>query len=419
MAVAKKKKKTLSVCGACVYLPRQSIGIVCVSVRRRDLESILWRLRAERGKSMAFRSIFDLAAIRAEFEDAGISNTFIPTIWKYALQNPNSEAHEVPSLPSSAYPLLRSKFKFMTSALASAVDSKDKATTKLLIKLQNGSYVEAVIMRYDSRLGIYDGKPRPGGQRSTLCISSQVGCKMGCKFCATGSMGFKSNLSSGEIVEQLGMGEPLNNYAAVVEAIQVGIVNAISKLHDDLPNVNLAVSLHAPVQDIRCQIMPAARAFPLEKLMDALQIYQKKSQNKIFIEYIMLDGVNDEEQHAQQLGKLLETLQVVVNLIPFNPIGSLSCFAPSKDHNVKRFQKILRGIYNIRTTIRQQMGQDISGACGQLVVNLSEQRSVGGASLLTDIEDLRIRANFVSRLYASYIHSRGIAAAAAVVSTKY
>lgn len=372
---------------------------------------------------MAFRSIFDLGAIKNEFQDAGISPQFIPIIWKHVLQNPNSQAHDTPSLPSAAYPLLISKFRSTTSTLASAVESKDRVTTKLLIKLQNGSSVEAVIMKYDTRLGTYDGKPRSGGQRSTLCISSQVGCKMGCKFCATGSMGFKSNLSSGEIVEQLihafsfscirnvvfmGMGEPLNNYASVVEAIQimtgvpfqlspkkitistVGIIHSINKLHDDLPNVNLAISLHAPVQDIRCQIMPAARAFPLERLMDALQAYQTKSQQKIFIEYIMLDGVNDEEQHAHQLGKLLDTLKVVVNLIPFNPIGSLSTFTTSTEQNVKRFQRILRSIHNIRTTVRREMGQDISGACGQLVLNLSQQRSVGGASLLTDIEDLRI-----------------------------
>ncbi|RVW25722.1 Dual-specificity RNA methyltransferase RlmN [Vitis vinifera] len=222
-------------------------------------------------------------------------------------------------------------------------------------------FVEAVIMRYDTRLGKYGGKPRPGGPRSTLCISSQVGCKMGCKFCATGSMGFKSNLSSGEIVEQLvhashfsqirnvvfmGMGEPLNNYSALVEAIHimqgspfqlspkkitistVGIIHAINKLQSDLPNLNLAVSLHAPVQDIRCQIMPAARAFPLEKLMDALQTYQTNSGQKIFIEYIMLDEVNDEEQHAHQLGKLLETFQVVRSIFQITACrnSASSCF---------------------------------------------------------------------------------------------
>ncbi|KAF9665936.1 hypothetical protein SADUNF_Sadunf16G0177000 [Salix dunnii] len=363
---------------------------------------------------------------QAEFEKAGINTHFIPFIWKYVIKNPNCEWDEIPDLPSAAYSLLRSKFKTFTSSVDSVINSNDGVTTKLLVKLQNGAFVEAVIMRYDTRLGKYGGKPRPGGPRSTLCISSQVGCKMGCKFCATGSMGFKNNLSSGEIVEQLvhasclsqirnvvfmGMGEPLNNYSALVEAVRVmsgapfqlspkritvstvGIIHAINKLHKDLPGLNLAVSLHAPVQDVRCQIMPAARAFPLEKLMDALQVYQKNRQSltslikqKIFIEYIMLDGVNDEEHHAHQLGKLLETFDVVVNLIPFNPIGSLSQFRTSSEEKVLRFQKILRGVNNIRTTIRKQMGQDISGACGQLVVNSLDEKPTNQG--VTDIEDL-------------------------------
>ncbi|KAL4615240.1 hypothetical protein ACB092_07G109400 [Castanea dentata] len=380
---------------------------------------------------MSMKSIFDAKEVRSEFEKASIKPSFIPLIWKHVIthhQNPNAittaiDWCEIPSLPSAAYSLLASKFKPLTSTLHSLHRSSDGITTKLLIKLQNGSFVEAVVMKYDTRLGKYDGKPRPGGPRSTLCVSSQVGCKMGCRFCATGSMGFKNNLSSGEIVEQLvhasrvdsirnvvfmGMGEPLNNYAALVDAIRVmlgspfqlspkritvstvGIVHAINKLHNDLPGLNLAVSLHAPVQDIRCQIMPAARAFPLEKLMDALQQYQKISQQKIMIEYIMLDGVNDGEQHAHLLGKLLETFQVIVNLIPFNPVGTLSQFRTSSEEGVLRFQKILRGTYNIRTTVRKQMGQDISGACGQLVVNLPDMKSIGNSSLLADIEDLHL-----------------------------
>ncbi|KAL0356920.1 UNVERIFIED_CONTAM: Dual-specificity RNA methyltransferase RlmN [Sesamum calycinum] len=372
---------------------------------------------------MAYKSVFDASAIKSEFQSAGVNPNFVPLVWKHVLQNPHCRWDEIPSLPSAAYTLLNSKFKPCTSTLHSAENSSDGVTTKLLIKLQNEEFVEAVIMRYDTRLGKYDGKPRPGGPRSTLCISSQVGCKMGCKFCATGSMGFKSNLSSGEILEQLvhasrisairnvvfmGMGEPLNNYSAVVEAIRVmtappfqlspkkitvstvGVIHAISKLQRDVPNLNLAVSLHAPVQDIRCQIMPAARAFPLERLMNTLREYQTSSQQKIFIEYIMLDGVNDEEQHAHLLGKLLETFQVVVNLIPFNPIGSLSSYKTSSDEKVTIFQRTLRGTYNIRTTVRKQMGQDISGACGQLVVNKLDKRSPSSADHLTDIEDLHI-----------------------------
>ncbi|XP_061354550.1 uncharacterized protein LOC133299130 [Gastrolobium bilobum] len=377
---------------------------------------------------MRIRSVFDGGDMRREFEKSGIDPKFLPLIWKHVILNLKQNGEwdwekHVPSLPSSAYSLLRSNFKNpLSSSLHSVFHSSDNLTSKLLIKLHNGAFVEAVIMRYDTRLGKYGGKPRPGGLRATLCISSQVGCKMGCKFCATGSMGFKNNLSSGEIVEQLvhasslsqirnvvfmGMGEPLNNYSAVVESVRVmtglpfqlslkritistvGIIHAINKLHNDLPGLNLAVSLHAPAQDIRCQIMPAARAFPLEKLMDSLQEYQMKSLQKILIEYIMLDGVNDEEQHAHQLGKLLETFQVVVNLIPFNPIGTLSQFKPTSEEKVSKFQKILRGTYNIRTTVRKQMGQDISGACGQLVVNLPD-KSLGNADPLTDIEDLVI-----------------------------
>uniref|UniRef100_A0A453IPP1 Ribosomal RNA large subunit methyltransferase N n=1 Tax=Aegilops tauschii subsp. strangulata TaxID=200361 RepID=A0A453IPP1_AEGTS len=110
----------------------------------------------------------------------------------------------------------------------------------------------------------------------------------------------------------------------------------------------------------------------------------------IFIEYIMLDGVNDQEEHAHKLGKLLENFKAVVNLIPFNPIGSASTFKTSSDQSIKKFQKVLRGIYSIRTTVRQEMGQDIAGACGQLVVSLPDERSAGGATLLSDIEDLRI-----------------------------
>ncbi|XP_010556013.1 PREDICTED: uncharacterized protein LOC104825385 [Tarenaya hassleriana] len=373
---------------------------------------------------MKIKSVFDVSEIKSELESAGINPNFAYPIWKYVIRNPNCVWDEIPSLPSPAYSLLHSKFKPLTSSLHSLFHSTDGATSKLLIKLQSGALVEAVIMRYDTRLGKYRGNPRLGGLRSTLCISSQVGCKMGCKFCATGTMGFKNHLTSGEILEQLvhasrlsdirnvvfmGMGEPLNNYSAVVDAVRVmtrppfqlspkritistvGVVHAISKLHNDLPGINLAVSLHAPVQDIRCQIMPAARAFPLEKLMDALRAFQKNSQQKIFIEYIMLDGVNDEEQHARQLGELLKTFEVVVNLIPFNPIGSSSQFRTSSEEKVSSFQRILRETYNIRTTIRKQMGQDISGACGQLVVNQPDSnKPPRSVELITDIEDLHL-----------------------------
>ncbi|ONH91927.1 hypothetical protein PRUPE_8G144200 [Prunus persica] len=244
--------------------------------------------------TMSFRSIFDAGELKSELEKSGVKPSFMPYIWKQVIQNPDAQLDQIPSLPSAAYPLLTSKFKTLTSCVHSAMDSSDQLTTKLLIKLQ-------------------------------------VGCKMGCTFCATGSMGFKSNLTSGEIVEQLvhasrispirnvvfmGMGEPLNNYGALVEAIHV---------------------MTGP-------------PFHL-------------SPKKI-------------------------TVSTVVNLIPFNPIGDLSKFSTSNEEKVSSFQKILRGTYGIRTTVRKEMGQDISGACGQLVVNKS---SIENTVLLTDIEDLQVR----------------------------
>ncbi|CAH2053289.1 unnamed protein product [Thlaspi arvense] len=367
---------------------------------------------------MKLKSVFDASEIRSEFESAGINPNFVIPIWKYVIQNPDCVWDEIPSLPSAAYTLLHSKFKTLTSSLHSLFHSSDGTTSKLLIKLQNGAFVEAVIMRYDTRLGMCGGKPRPGGVRSTLCISSQVGCKMGCTFCATGSMGFKSNLTSGEIVEQLvhasrladirnivfmGMGEPLNNYNGVVEAVRVmlkqpfqlspkritistvGVIHAINKLHNDLPGVSLAVSLHAPVQEIRCQIMPAARAFPLQKLMDALQAFQKNS-GKVFDFLILQEFLGLSDGNSVPF-----FFNQVINLIPFNPIGSTSQFKTSTKQSVSSFQKILRETYKIRTTIRKEMGQDISGACGQLVVNQPDsKRPPGTVEPLRDIEDLHL-----------------------------
>ncbi|GLJ06972.1 hypothetical protein SUGI_0054400 [Cryptomeria japonica] len=373
-------------------------------------------------------SVFEEAVIRQQFEQRGINLKLISLIWKYLAVHENVEAYEVPGLSKAACDVLRTNFKSTTSTVKATVKSADQSTTKLLIQLQNGSFVETVIMSYDSRLGTYAGRQRPGGPRATLCVSSQVGCKMGCTFCATGSMGFKSNLSAGEIVEQLvhasrllqirnvvfmGMGEPLNNYNSVVEAIRsmtgqcfqiaprhitistVGVIPRINSLKYDLPNVNLAVSLHAPLQEVRCQIMPAARAYPLRKLMDTLRSYQEHCKRKIFIEYIMLDGINDQEDQAHQLGTLLEEREVVVNLIPFNPIGSISKFSSSTKENIELFQKVLRNVYNIRTTVRQEMGQDISGACGQLLVKFSGENSINmeygrQSEGIPDIEDLSL-----------------------------
>nr|XP_024393400.1 uncharacterized protein LOC112290851 isoform X2 [Physcomitrium patens]XP_024393401.1 uncharacterized protein LOC112290851 isoform X2 [Physcomitrium patens] len=312
--------------------------------------------------------------------------------------------------------MIKEKFKTLTSQVKDQETSADGTTTKLLIQLQGGQSVEAVIMRHDAGAGKYAGGPRQGGSRATLCVSSQVGCQMGCTFCATGTMGLKGNLSAGEIVEQLvhasqvtpirnivfmGMGEPLNNYKSVVEGIQimtgrcfglspshitvstVGVIPRILSIANDLPGVNLALSLHAPTQELRCQIVPTAKAYPLHKLMAALNSYQTISRRRVLVEYVMLAGINDSDEVAHQLGTLLKDHNVTLNLIPYNPATS-SDYKPTSQEDLTRFQKILRGVHGVRTTIRQEMGQDIAGACGQLVISQSVKQS----PKLTDIEDM-------------------------------
>jgi adenine C2-methylase RlmN of 23S rRNA A2503 and tRNA A37 len=272
-----------------------------------------------------------------------------------------------------------------------------------------------------------------GGHRNTLCVSSEVGCQMGCTFCATGTMGLTADLTTGEIVEQLvhatrmapirnvvfmGMGEPLNNYAAVLSAVQlmthpqafalrrrsvtvstVGVIPRITQLAQDLPGVSLALSLHAPNQELRAKIVPSARAYKLDRLMDTIDNYQKETQQRVFIEYVMLGpDFNCLEEHAHELGELLRGRDVVVNLIPWNPILSPGMdFKAPVTGATAAFQRILKEEYGLPSTLRQEKGQDVSAACGQLVLEHggrgggTNNISGGGCSGkgVADVEDLK------------------------------
>ncbi len=274
-----------------------------------------------------------------------------------------------------------------------------------------------------------------GGHRNTLCVSSEVGCQMGCTFCATGTMGLTADLTAGEIVEQLvhatrmapirnivfmGMGEPLNNYAAVLSAVQlmthpqafalrrrcvtvstVGVIPRITQLATDLPGVSLALSLHAPNQELRAKIVPSARAYKLDRLMETIEKYQKDTQQRVFIEYVMLGpDFNCLEEHARELGELLRGRDVVVNLIPWNPILSpgMDFKAPIAGATAA-FQKILKEEYGLPSTLRQEKGQDVAAACGQLVlehggrggsgINSNSGGCSGSGKGVADVEDLR------------------------------
>jgi len=263
-------------------------------------------------------------------------------------------------------------------------------TRKYLFRVEKNSQVESVMIKQPTRM--------------TLCVSSQVGCAMGCTFCKTGTMGLMRNLGVQEIVGQLlgvrrdakqfedmfsnivfmGMGEPLHNLKNVVNACKIildpkgwgmtprkitistsGLVPAIKKLGESKIDVNLAISLNATTDEVRDVIMPVNKKYPLEVLLQTLKEYPLKPRKLITMEYVMLDGVNDSDDDLKRLPKLLSGVRCKLNLIPYNFNSDLG-FKSSSTNRVRKWQDFLlnRGI---ETTIRWSKGQDISAACGQLV----------------------------------------------------
>jgi len=261
---------------------------------------------------------------------------------------------------------------------------------KLVFRLEDDSRVSAVIMPDDDRI--------------TLCLSTQVGCGYACAFCLTGTMGLERNLTAGEIVGQLlaanallaedgqrvthlvfmGMGEPLANFAALVKAVRiftdaklglgysprritvstVGLVSGIEKLGREDLKVNLAVSLHASSDDVRSQLMPVNKSWNLSALMEAVRKYPLTHRQRVFFEYVMLDGVNDDVEDARRLARLLRGVKAKVNLIPFNDWEG-STFQRPPLPRILAFQSVLLDA-DITTTVRWSKGEDIGAACGQL-----------------------------------------------------
>ena len=279
----------------------------------------------------------------------------------------------------------------------------EEGTKKYLIELATGSIVEMVLI--------------PEKKRQTLCISSQAGCALQCTFCATGAQGFDQNLESDEIIGQLwlanfkngqskpitnivfmGMGEPLLNYESVIEAVKImkdqssyglsrkkitistsGIVPNINKLYKDV-DVSLAISLHAPDDKLRNEIVPINNKYPIKALIGACKNYLESFENKrtLTIEYILIDGVNDSLEHAKNLAKLLTKLSCKINLIPFNSFDGSDYKRPS-DAKMNIFKKYLIGKGFI-TTLRVTRGDAVDAACGQLVGELSN--SIKGKKLI-------------------------------------
>ena len=283
---------------------------------------------------------------------------------------------------------LEQKVEFCGSTILADQLSSD-GTRKLLLGWADGNSAETVMI--------------PDGERRTACVSSQVGCPVGCKFCASGLNGVQGNLAPGQIVEQvfrlnqslkqegqritnvvfMGMGEPLANYANVMRAIRilhdpeclnigarritvstVGVPSRIRKLAKEELPINLAISLHAPNEPLRKQLIPWAEHFALDDILDAAGFYFDRTGREVTLEYILLSGVNDQPEHARELARLCRTIRANVNLIRYNEVESLPFSRPRSD-DVVRFQEILREA-GVNAHVRKSRGRDIDAACGQL-----------------------------------------------------
>jgi 23S rRNA (adenine2503-C2)-methyltransferase len=299
------------------------------------------------------------------------------------------------TLPASARSLLDASYTFSTVIPHRKRVADHGQTTKYLFKLADAKTIETVVMHYDAT-----ERSRP---RTTICVSSQVGCPIGCSFCATGQSGFDRNLSEAEIVDQflmasrelgagqraltnvvfMGMGEPMNNYAAVVSAIRrwanpdtlnfsprrvtvstIGLVPFIERLTAEGMPVNLAISLHAPDDELRSRMIPVNRKYPIAAITSAARAHAERTGRRISYEYVLLRGVNDSLEQAGRLATVVNHRLSHVNLIPMNPIEGSPLSPPSKSR-AQAFQSVLQAV-GISTTIRATRGLDIDAACGQL-----------------------------------------------------
>jgi len=378
-------------------------------------------------KCNAPKPLLDEGLVLQACEANGIKPHNAYIMWRKIIQGNAKSVDEIEGLPKALYRIAKEDFAITTSTVMEKKHSKDGSTTKLLVKLADGQLVESVIMRYgcvqfgNSYPQNTGHKHKPGtvtpngtfrsNPRATLCLSSQVGCAMGCTFCATGTMGLTSNLCAGEILEQLyhanqvckirnvvfmGMGEPLDNYNAVITAIRgmtdvqrfslgygqisvstVGVAPRIRQLADDAPHVNLALSLHAPNQKLRTEIVPSSKAWHINKIVEALDYFIQcqnavsRREKNTLVEYVLIKDVNDSEEVAHELGALLKDRSVLLNVIPYNPTEVPYDYHPPLQDTTDKFNKIVR-TYKVRTIQRQELGQDIDGACGQLVVQKLE-----------------------------------------------
>ncbi|WP_119071794.1 23S rRNA (adenine(2503)-C(2))-methyltransferase RlmN [Aggregatilinea lenta] len=337
-------------------------------------------------------SIYDLSLAELTHALAGWGEPAFRArqVWEWLYQHKVDRFEAMANVPRALRDRLDAAYSVGTLLLVAEIKSSDGHTVKRLLELPDGQMIESVLMEYD-------------GNRRTACISTQAGCAMGCVFCATGQMGFSRHLTPGEIVEQavvfarqleaagerlsnvvlMGMGEPLHNYDATLEAIArlndeaglnigqrhitlstVGLVPAIRRFADENLQIGLAISLHAATDEERGKLLPINRRWPLADLMDAIRYYIDTTGRRVTFEWALIAGENDTAEQADRLGQLVRGLKCHVNLIPLNPTESYAG-QPPDPARIEAFQQRLHD-YGVNSTVRVRRGIDIHAGCGQL-----------------------------------------------------
>jgi 23S rRNA (adenine2503-C2)-methyltransferase len=308
---------------------------------------------------------------------------------------------EMTDLPRDLRNQLANQFAFSKLDIVRVLGSHD-TTRKFLFRLSDGNFIESVLIPASPAL--YGGS----SDRRTICLSTQVGCAYGCKFCASGLEGFSRNLHPNEIIDQIitiedsngekidnivfmGMGEPLANFSNLMRAIRIinapwglgigarhitvstsGLAPQIKLLAEEPLQIRLAISLHAATDEVRNQIMPINRKYNIETLLSACDNYASRKKQRLTFEYILISGVNDSDEQARLLSRHAHRLSAKVNLIPYNTVEGLQWSRPSSNRQEK-FLSILR-THSIPATLRREKGHDIDAACGQL--RLQSKREV-------------------------------------------
>lgn len=331
-------------------------------------------------------NIYDLSLTDLEnyFEKNGEKKYRASQVFSWLYEKRVTSFKEMTNLSHEIINKLETDFDFYIPIIVK--EEHDKDVSKFLFKLKDGEHIESVLMNHNYGL--------------SLCISSQVGCNMGCKFCESGKRKKVRNLKASEMLLQIieiekvikkrishivimGIGEPFDNYDNLIKFIEnandpkglnigsrhitvstCGIVPKIYEFSDFPYQVNLAISLHGATDELRNSIMPINKVYPLKELMESIKYYLSKSNRRITFEYILLDGVNSSEKDAKNLCKLIKGLNCYVNLIPYNE-GSGNSYKRPKNDDIMKFYDIIKK-EGINVTVRREFGSNISAACGQL-----------------------------------------------------